>query len=973
LFRQQGSGLIVHGHDTASMIPASLETTTATPAEPTCVSSGNYYAHIIYAYPVDRASRYNSMAEHIRDLVRDNTGRLMEEAGEFGASRRYRVLCNASNQITVSNVGVGVTSLTDFNALTLDLENRGFNAPGVKYWVWFEGSTGPGILGTGHVYDDSSPGVGNLNNGNGQAMFAVLWGDEAGVPQYEATTWMHENGHNMGAVVSDAPNTSGNLHCIDDKDIMCYVDGGARAACCFRHNACIDREHFDCNHDDYFHPSPASGFLTNHWNLGSTNNRFLDATAAISLRFQVSAVTVNEDASSVNLLIDRIGSTTGTVGVTASTSPGTAQAGSDYTHTSQALSFGPGITQRTFTVPLVSDGPTGETNETFTVGLSNPTGGATIGSPSTVSVTVAESAGPPVIQMANASVQANEHDASMTFTVVRGGATGSSVSVSYSTTAGTATPGADYTDVSGTLTFSAGVTTRTFSVPLLDDQTFESNETFAATIHSPTNGATLGNLVTTTATIIETDARPTIALTSSAATVGETAGSLAVTVTRTGATDDPVGATVSTSVGSASTQDFSPVSTSLTFGPGVVTQQISIPIIDDALIEPTETFTVNLSSPTGIAQLGTPSSMQVSILDDDGGLVEVAQQSVTQSETDPLTLQATRTIVQAPASVTWTLTQVQPAGQVRTGTLAFAAGAATASAVIDVNDLIATSDRFFTFTLSNPSGVTIGERRTTTIRVTDDETPPTIGFSASSFTWQENAGTQSVTVERSGNLSSPASVTLASGGGTASTSSDLNISLGPITFASGQASRVVSVNVIDDQIAERAENLTLTLTGASGAAISRGTATLNIAASDQQPDLTLYGSSPAATGNNVYSSNATDQTSVSVAPRAAGPHSASFLVENDGNATVEFRVFAAAPSSATEVRYLIGTNDITSVLTSPVGYVVELAPLNRITIRVDYLPSLTALPTSRRDLGVRATWTGDGERRDTGTVSFVVV
>jgi hypothetical protein len=42
------------------------------------------------------------------------------------------------------------------------------------------------------------------------------------------------------------------------------------------HIVCSDFEHFDCNHDDYFHPSPAAGtYIATHWNIAHCRNRFI--------------------------------------------------------------------------------------------------------------------------------------------------------------------------------------------------------------------------------------------------------------------------------------------------------------------------------------------------------------------------------------------------------------------------------------------------------------------------------------------------------------------------------------------------------------------------------------------------------------------------------------------------------------------------------------------------------------------------
>ncbi len=68
----------------------------------------------------------------------------------------------------------------------------------------------------------------------------------------------------------------------------------------------------------------------------------------------------------------------GTVTAQFATANGTATAGSDYTATTGTVTFMPGMTSQTITVPILGD-TTPESNETFTVTLTSPTGGATLG------------------------------------------------------------------------------------------------------------------------------------------------------------------------------------------------------------------------------------------------------------------------------------------------------------------------------------------------------------------------------------------------------------------------------------------------------------------------------------------------------------------------------------------------------------------------------------------------------------------
>src|SRR5205807_9630809 len=88
----------------------------------------------------------------------------------------------------------------------------------------------------------------------------------------------------------------------------------------------------------------------------------------------------------------------------------------------------------------------------------------------------------------------NEAAGTATFTVTLSAASGQAVSVNYATSNGTATAGADYTAVSGTLNFATGVTTQTITVPILNDTIFEGSEAFNVNLSGAVNATIADNL-----------------------------------------------------------------------------------------------------------------------------------------------------------------------------------------------------------------------------------------------------------------------------------------------------------------------------------------------------------------------------------------------------------------------------------------------------------------------------------------------
>ncbi|GAM10204.1 extracellular matrix protein FRAS1 [Geobacter sp. OR-1] len=150
----------------------------------------------------------------------------------------------------------------------------------------------------------------------------------------------------------------------------------------------------------------------------------------------------------------------------------------------------------------------------------------------------------------------------------------------------------------------------------------EGNEDFTVTLSAPTGGASLGSPSSAAVTIVDNDVASagTIALSASAYSIGEAGPTVTITATRTGGSSGAVGISYATSDGSATSgNDYSAASGTLSWGSGdTASKTFTVGIIDDADVDPNEAFTVTLSSPTGGASLGSPSSAAVTIIDNEG-------------------------------------------------------------------------------------------------------------------------------------------------------------------------------------------------------------------------------------------------------------------------------------------------------------------------------------------------------------------
>ncbi len=107
------------------------------------------------------------------------------------------------------------------------------------------------------------------------------------------------------------------------------------------------------------------------------------------------------------------------------------------------------------------------------------------------------------------------------------------VSVAYAVTAGTATGGGvDYTLTAGTATISAGQTSTTIPLVVVDDGVYESSETLTITLSDPTF-AVIGSNTSTVYTILEDDAAPVPPSSGGGAVGAGAAGALALFVPTT--------------------------------------------------------------------------------------------------------------------------------------------------------------------------------------------------------------------------------------------------------------------------------------------------------------------------------------------------------------------------------------------------------------------------------------------------------
>lgn len=231
------------------------------------------------------------------------------------------------------------------------------------------------------------------------------------------------------------------------------------------------------------------------------------------LQFSTNNTSAAENGGNKTITVTRTGGDDGPVSVSYETVDGSATFPTDYIQTNNILNWADNDdNNKTFQVPIVNDSIE-EPSQSFTIRLSSPGGGATLGTNQVITVTIndddAPSGSPGTIRFTSASAtpSVGESAANVTLTAERVSGSTGAVSVLLSTANGTATAGSDYQAVTNdVLSWGNGDSNnKTIQVPIVGDSAEESNETFTATLSAPTGGATIGSPATATVTITDDD------------------------------------------------------------------------------------------------------------------------------------------------------------------------------------------------------------------------------------------------------------------------------------------------------------------------------------------------------------------------------------------------------------------------------------------------------------------------------------
>jgi hypothetical protein len=413
--------------------------------------------------------------------------------------------------------------------------------------------------------------------------------------------------------------------------------------------------------NEYFHvhlSNAVNAAIADGQGVGTILNDDPIPTITIS---DVSQSEGDSDTTNYSFTVSLSNPSSQTISVSFATANGSAASGSDYSSTTDTLTFDPLDTSKTVTVSVSGDSIY-EFNENFFVNLSNAIN-ATIGDNQGVGTIVNDDDMPTLTISDESHIEGNGGSTSYDFTVTLTGLSEPPVTVNFATVNGTADDGSDFGAVNNTLTFLTGETTKTISVSVNGDAVEEDDETFSVSLSNPVN-ATLDDS-SGLGTILNDDT--SVSMSDVSQSEGES-GSTTFTFTVTLSKPSALTVTVpyNTADGSATTSDgdYGSADGTLTFEPGATSQDITVSVNGDNKYEPDESFAVNAGAVVN-ATVADGVGLGTIVNDDQQPTISITDASGTEGNSGATTL-------------TFTVTLSNPSWQTITVEFATANGSATA-------------------------------------------------------------------------------------------------------------------------------------------------------------------------------------------------------------------------------------------------------------------------------------------------------
>jgi hypothetical protein len=535
--------------------------------------------------------------------------------------------------------------------------------------------------------------------------------------------------------------------------------------------------------------TPSSGILTSPSN---STVYLLDTQVGSnqSPTISINDITVNENAGTATLQICASAMSSSPISVTYTASNGSATAGTDYTATPATVTIPANQTCVNVNFPIV-DNTLQEPTESFGVTLSNPSG-----------ATIADGSGTVTILDND-----NGADECANITILTSGS-----SISVSNLGSSPNYLVQVSNSSWNQVFSQFYTSNpgTVNVPNLPNGTYFVR---VQLISASWSEVCKKDLYITVGGIPPV---PTISI--SDITVNENAGTATLQICASAMSSSPISVTYTASNGSATAgTDYTATPATVTIPANQTCVNVNFPIVDNTVQEPTESFGVTLSNPSGATI--ADGSGTVTIFDNDNGADECANITI-------LTSGSSISVSNLGSSPNY-LVQVSNSSWNQVFSQFYTSNPGT----VNVPNL-PNGTYFVRVQLISASWSEVCKKD---LYITVGGIPPVPTISISDITVNENAGTATLQICASAMSSSPISVTYTASNGSATAGTDYTATPATVTIPANQTCVNVNFPIVDNTVQEPTESFGVTLSNPSGATIADGSGTVTIFDNDSNP------------------------------------------------------------------------------------------------------------------------------------------
>jgi hypothetical protein len=445
----------------------------------------------------------------------------------------------------------------------------------------------------------------------------------------------------------------------------------------------------------------------------------------------------------------------------------------------------------------------------------------------------------PSISITDVTVtEGNTGTLAVTFTVSLSATYGETVSVDFATVGGSATSDSDFDAVDGTLTFTPGQISQPITVQINPDRLAEYTEDFYVRLTSPTNAFVA--IAQGVGTIIDDEPRVSIDFGPVYVTEGNTGTTNAKFTLRLSAPYDlPVNVDLSVVNGDTDyyigdwywgyttyppatlNTDFQGGSQTITFNPGDLTKEITVPVKGDRDGEPDEYFLVNLNS-SDYGAIDASQAVGIIVNDEPHATISyggTVVEGTTMTFTISLSNSSTDIVQVTYATADYGSATAGSDYVAKIGTATFNPGELTKTITVDtIDDRLGEYDEYLYVNLTGATGALLDYQTSASGYIQDNE--PRLSINSVSLA-EGNSGTKlmTFTVTLSAAYDQPVTVKYATQDSSAVAGQDYVATSGMLTFTPGQTSKPITVAIKGDKTKEYNEYFYVLLSDASSNAV----------------------------------------------------------------------------------------------------------------------------------------------------------